>query len=120
MFERIDWFRHPTSARAARFFREEPEAARWKEQLEGPSPPEERRRGSTVLDRLGDLATVEVGVVLDLLSSSAARGANQDIVDLVEPRLGPTVGPMTWCASSTPLRSTASDDGRRRSRSSPS
>ena len=48
-----------------------------------------------VLDSLGDLAKVEVGVVIDLLLSFASLGAHQEMVDLVEHRMGPTVKSMT-------------------------
>jgi hypothetical protein len=49
----------------------------------------------TVLDDLGDLRHVEVGVVVDLLLSFRAVSAFADMVDLVENRIGPPLRRLT-------------------------
>jgi MAP3K TRAFs-binding domain len=50
---------------------------------------------NAVLDDLGDLRHVEVGVVVDLLLSFRAVEAHVDMVNLVEDRMGPTMQRVT-------------------------
>ena len=97
IFQLLDWFPTPDldSVHAESFREEADKTSHRRGQLDAARRNNDVAAVRAVLDSLGDLAQVEVGVVIDLLLSFASLGAHQEMVDLVEQRMGPTVKSMT-------------------------
>jgi hypothetical protein len=94
VFQLLDWYRAPDlGADWPATFREELDySARWKEKIatarrDNDAPAALR----AIVDDLGDLGAVEVGLVLDLLISFRDIGDNRGMVELVEQHMGQTV-----------------------------